>query len=189
MEFTFEEEKEPGISSTWDKAVPIVADETTVYAYMPEEVYSVGNYCELIHTLEHTKAKTIKLIMNNGGGDLYAMLSIADAISRSKAKVVAQISGCVASATTMLTLCCDEIEVAKNTSWLTHYYSGGTAGKGNEIKARNAFDDVEIPRLFKEIHKGFLTKDEIEKVLDGKDMWMSEKEIMKRWKNKQKAGK
>lgn len=189
LELTFEEDKKPGTSSTWEKVVPIVADKTTVYAYLPEEVYSVGNYCELIHTLEHTKAKKVKLIMNNGGGDLYAMLSIADAIRRSNAIVVAQISGCVASAATMLTLCCDDIEVAKNTSWLTHYYSGGTAGKGNEIKARNTFDAVEIPRMFKGIHKGFLTDDEIEKVIDGKDLWMSEKEILKRWKNKQKTGK
>lgn len=184
LELTFNEDIAPGTTSHWDKIVPIIAKGDTVYAYLPEEVYSVGNYCELCHTLEHTDAKEVRLVMNNGGGDLYAMLSIAEAVRKSNAKVVAQISGCVASAATMLTLCCDEIEVAKHTSWLTHYYSGGTAGKGNEIKARNAFDEIEIPRMFRDIHKGFLTDDEIERVIDGKDLWMSEEEILRRWESK-----
>lgn len=184
LELVFSESVEPGTTSTWDKVVPIVAKGDTVYAYLPEEIYSISEYSELCHTLEHTEAKEVKLVMNNGGGDLYAMLTIANSIDKSKAKVTAVISGCVASAATMIALQCSDIEVAKHTSWLTHYYSGGTAGKGNEIKARAVFDDIEIPRMFRNIHKGFFTDDEIERIIDGKDYWMSEDEILERWKNK-----
>lgn len=184
MELIFKEEVEAGVTSAWDKVVPIVAKDEVVYIYMPEEVYSVAEYSELCYTLENTEAKSVRLIMNNGGGDLHAMLTIVDSMRKCKAPITAVISGLVASAATMLALQCDEIEVAKHTSWLTHYYSGGTAGKGNEIKARNAFDEIEIPRIFRDIHKGFLTEAEIERVIDGKDMWMSEDEIVSRWGNK-----
>lgn len=184
LDLIFEEEKQPGITSEWDKLVPIIAKDKTVTAYLMSEVYEPETYNELCYTLEHTKADCVKIVMNNGGGMLDSMLSIRTAIHKCNATVVAVIDGTVASAATMITLECDEIEVGDGISWLTHYYSGGSAGKGNELRAKNAFDEVEIPKMFKEIHKGFLTDEEIEKVIDGKDMWLNKEDILKRWTNK-----
>lgn len=183
LNMTFGEEKPSGTNSEWEKDVPILSSGKTVTAYLQSEVYEPEVYNELCYTLEHTDAEVVRLIMNNGGGILDSMLSIVDSIGKCDAKVVAVVSGTVASAATMIALACDEIEVAKHTSWLTHYYSGGTSGKGNEIKAKNAFDDIHIPIMFKDIHKGFLTAEEIEKVIDGKDMWLNSDEVESRFKN------
>ncbi len=38
-----------------------------------------------------------------------------------------------------------------------------------------------IPKMFKDIHKGFLTTQEINKVIQGKDMWMETDEILARF--------
>jgi hypothetical protein len=35
--------------------------------------------------------------------------------------------------------------------------------------------------MFKEIHKGFLTEDEIDRVIDGKDIWLNKEQIEKRF--------
>ena len=185
LELLFQEEKEDVVSE-WDKTVPIVGRGRTVYAYLMNEVYEPHVYSELCFTLEHTEADYVKLIMNNGGGMMDSMLSIIDSISKSNATVVAVLSGTVASAATMIALKCDEIEVADHTSWLTHYYSGGSAGKGNEIKAKHEFDEVYIPKIFKELHKDFLTKEEIAKVIDGKDIWLNKEEILSRFARKAK---
>lgn len=180
LELLFQEEKKE-VQSEWEKLIPIVAKSKTVTAYLMGEVYAVEEYNELCYTLEHTEAEEVRLVMNNGGGSMDAMLTIIESIRRSNAKVTAVISGCVASAATMITLCCDAIEVAPNTSWLTHYYSGGSAGKGNELEAKYEFDKKYIPKLFKDIHKGFFTTQEINKVIAGKDMWMDTDEILERF--------
>ena len=188
IDLTFGEEKQPGITSEWDKSVPIISRGKIVTAYVQSEVYEPEVYNELCYTLENTDADEVRLVMNNGGGMLDSMLSIVDSIARSNATVTAVISGTVASAATMIALKCDKIEVAENTSWLTHYYSGGLGGKGNEIKAKSKFDEVEIPRMFKVIHGGFLTDAEIDLVIDGKDMWLNKEDILTRWDRKMELG-
>jgi ATP-dependent protease ClpP protease subunit len=186
LELLFREEKKDTISE-WDKEVPITVRGKVVTGYLMSEIYEPEVYNELCYTLEYTSADYVRLVMNNGGGQLDSMLSIIDAIKRSNATVVAVLSGTVASAATMIALACDEIEVADHTSWLTHYYSGGSAGKGNEIKAKHLFDEVEIPKMFKEIHKGFFTETEIDRVIDGKDEWLNKEEILKRFANMKDA--
>lgn len=183
LELLFQEVEEKSEYSRWDKDVPIVARGKVVTAYLMSEIYEPEVYSELCYTLEHTSADYVRLVMNNGGGQLDSMLSIIDAIKRSNATVVAVLSGTVASAATMIALSCDEVEVADYTSWLTHYYSGGSAGKGNEIKAKHLFDEVEIPKMFKELHKGFFTEAEIERVIDGKDEWLNKEQILERFAN------
>ena len=183
LELLFEEVEEKSVYSRWNKDVPLVARGKVVTAYLMSEIYEPEVYNELCYTLEHTSADYVRLVMNNGGGQLDSMLSIIDAIKRSNATVVAVLSGTVASAATMIALACDEVEVADYTSWLTHYYSGESAGKGNEIKAKHLFDEVEIPKMFKELHKGFFTEAEIERVIDGKDEWLNKEQILERFAN------
>lgn len=182
LELLFQEEKKD-ITSEWDKVVPIIGRGKIITAYLMGEVYETEEYNELCYTLENTQAEEVRLVMNNGGGLMHSMLTLRDSISKSKAIVTAVLSGTVASAATMITLACDKIEVAPYTSWLTHYYSGGTIGKGNEIKAKHDFDEVEIPKMFKEIHKGFLTDYEIERVIDGKDIWLNAEEVIEKFNN------
>lgn len=182
LELLFQEEKKDVVSE-WNKDVPIIARGKVVTAYLMSEIYEPEVYSELCYTLEHTSADYVRLVMNNGGGQLDSMLSIIDAIKRSNATVVAVLSGTVASAATMIALACDEVEVADYTRWLTHYYSGESAGKGNEIKAKHLFDEVEIPKMFKELHKGFFTEAEIERVIDGKDEWLNKEQILERFTN------
>lgn len=182
LDLLFKEEKKDVVSE-WDKTVPIIVKDGVVTTYLMEEIYEPSVYNELCYTLENTAAKEFRLIMNNGGGDMYAMLFIINSIKKCKAEVTAVISGNVSSAVTMITLACDKIEVAEHTSWLTHYYSGGTTGKGNEIKAKQEFDNVEMPRMFKELHKGFLTDEECERVIDAKDIWLNKEQIEERFAN------
>ena len=186
LEVVFKEERED-IKSEWEKDVPIIARGKTVTAYLMGEIYEPECYSELCYTLENTNADYVRLVMNNGGGHMDSMISIIASIKKCQATVVGVLSGTIASAASMIALECDELEVADHLFWLTHYYSGGTAGKGNEIKAKHIFDEVEIPRMFKAIHKGFLTDAEMERVIDGKDEWLNKEEVLKRFANKKAA--
>ena len=176
----FKEEKE-NIQSEWDKTVPIVANGKVVTVFLNDEIYEPGAYNELCYTLENTSADSVRLYMNNGGGQLDAMLSIIASMERCSCEITGVLSGTVASAATMIALKCDKLEVADYTSWLTHYYSGGTGGKGNEIKAKHDFESTEIPKMFKQIHKDFLTPSEITRVIEGRDIWLNKDQILERF--------
>jgi ATP-dependent protease ClpP protease subunit len=182
LELLFKEEKKDTMSE-WDKDVPITVRGKVVTAYLMSEIYEPEVYNELCYTLEYTSADYVRLVMNNGGGQLDSMLSIIDAIKRSNATVVAVLSGTVASAATMIALACDEIEVADHTSFMIHSSSGGTTGKHHETKAYMEFSDKNLENIFKDLYKSFLTDDEIAKVLEGKDMWMGKKETLERFAN------
>ena len=176
----FKEEKE-NIQSEWDKTVPIVANGKVVTVFLNDEIYEPGAYNELCYTLENTSADQVRLYINNGGGQLDAMLSIIASMERCGCEITGVLSGTVASAATMIALKCDKLEVADYTSWLTHYYSGGTGGKGNEIKAKHDFESTEIPKMFKQIHKDFLTPSEITRVIEGRDIWLNKDQILERF--------
>ena len=187
LELLFQEEKKD-ITSEWDKDVPIVARGKVVTAYLMSEIYEPEVYNELCYTLEHTSADYVRLVMNNGGGQLDAMLSILDAIKKSSATVVAVLSGTVASAATMIALACDEVEVADHTAFMIHSASGGTSGKTHETKAYMEFSDTNLKGIFNDVYKGFLSAEEIEKVLEGRDMWLCKSEVLERFA-KMKAAK
>ena len=176
----FKEEKE-NIQSEWDKTIPIVANGKVVTVFLNDEIYEPGAYNELCYTLENTSADQVRLYINNGGGQLDAMLSIIASMERCSCEITGVLSGTVASAATMIALKCDKLEVADYTSWLTHYYSGGTGGKGNEIKAKHDFESTEIPKMFKQIHKDFLTPSEITRVIEGRDIWLNKDQILERF--------
>lgn len=181
LEFMLFKEEKSDIQSEWDKQIPIVSKGKVVTVFLNDEIYEPGAYNELCYTLENTSADSVRMYMNNGGGQLDSMLSIIASMERCGCEITGVLSGTVASAATMIALKCDKLEVADHTSWLTHYYSGGTGGKGNEIKAKHDFESIEIPKLFKQIHKDFLTPSEITRVIDGKDIWLNKDQILERF--------
>ena len=180
VDLVFKEEKKDVISE-WDKCVPIVAKGDIVTAYMNEEVYEVDTYNELCYMLEHTKARQVRLCMNNGGGQMDTMKSLLYRMSKCQAEIIGVLSGTVASAATMIALNCDKLEIADYTAFMIHSASGGISGKSHETKAYMEFNDILLKELFNKIYKGFLSDTEIKKVLDGKDMWMGKAEVEERF--------
>jgi hypothetical protein len=67
---------------------------------------------------------------------------------------------------------------------MIHTSSGCAFGKQSDIKKEEEFYNPWLSNLFHEIYKDFLTKKEIEAVLDGKDMWLSANEVVERFKKK-----
>lgn len=178
-------------NSIWDKQVPMVKEGNTVHAYIADEITEPSAYNEVCHLLMFrvTADDTVCLHLNTPGGIIDSANKLCEAIEKSPAKVVAVMTGTVASAGTLITMVADEIKVAKGTSFMVHNYSGGVSGKGHEMRAQQEFVDHELNIYFTDMYKNFLTPEEIHAVIDGKDMWMGKDEILERWSNKQKAEK
>ena len=171
----------PPSNDIWSNYVPIISDKNHTTAYLTNTIEEPSEYNELCFRLKSASpAEIFTLVINTPGGILDSALMLVDAIKTSKAKVLAQISGTVASAGTIITLACDDVDVAPHTAFMIHNYSGGLVGKGHELKAHQEFVDANLNNSFTDLYKGFLTPSEIKKVIDGKDYWMNRDEVLER---------
>jgi ATP-dependent Clp protease protease subunit len=171
----------------WDLDVPVVNDveNKNIKVYLTgaiEEPYQYNEMCYLLGTAD--KNTTVDIYLNTPGGIIDSAFMIANAISNSEAKVIGHLSGTVASAGTLISMACDELKLTPHLSFMIHNYSGGMAGKGHEMKARQKFTDDHLNDAFKSFYSGFLTEDEMDKVIEGTDLWMNTDEVTERWSNR-----
>lgn len=170
----------------WDKEVPIVQTGNVYNCYISSEINEPELYNELCHVIEEAEADTIvRLHINTPGGVIDSAFKIIASIKRADAKVVARLSGTVASAGTIISMACSDVEVEDFTSFMIHNYSTGTSGKGHEILDYVNFTDKSLKDIFTSLYSGFLTPKEIKDVISGKDFWMTAEDVRKRWAKKQ----
>ena len=180
--FELEAEVPKKTGSTWEDHIPISKNGRVIDAYIMAEIVNPSEYNELCHLLRNATSKeTIRLHINTPGGRLDSTTMIIDAIAASEAYIIGVLSGSVASAGTMIALACDELECSSYLEFMIHYFSGGTGGKGNEIKAHSNFIDKHMPMIFKKMYAGFLTNKEIEDMIEGKDIWLNGDEVLERF--------
>ncbi len=191
MEITIpmaEEEVKDDKQTVWDDYTPIIRSGNQHFVYLSDDIVAPYNYSKLTHLLcTMTKKDTVNMHVNTVGGDLSTVVQLCDAMTRCQGTVVVHLSGYVASGGTFITMCADKLIVAPNTRFLIHNYSGGVSGKGNEVKAEQAFMETYVPALYRDVYKDFLTPAEINVVLDDKDMWMGTEEVLVRWGVKKEA--
>lgn len=176
----------------WDWAVPIVRNDNSTKVYLTDQISSPDYYNEACDLLDNAKEhETVYLVLNTPGGNADSAFMLADAIKRTKAKTVARLSGTVASAGTIITMACDEIEAAEGLGFMIHSYSASYSGKANELKSLQKFADAEVTNHFRNVYSGFLTEEELDKIVEGNDHWMGTNEVVTRWidRNKPKKAK
>lgn len=179
---TFELPKIP--TRIWELEVPIVIDQNNdvITAYITGQIAEPSQYNELCYLLgQASKSTRFYLHINTPGGIIDSAFMIVNAIKSSSAQVIGVLTGTVASAGTLISMACDELEVTEHLSFMIHNYSGGMAGKGHEMKARQKFTDAHLNEAFKSFYNGFLTEDEMERVVEGTDLWMGTVEVSERW--------
>ena len=182
---TFELPKTP--TRLWDLSVPIIVDtkHAQIDAYITGSIDEPSHYNELCYLLSAATSETRFYIhINTPGGIIDSAFMVANAIERSKAKVTGCLSGTVASAGTLIAMSCDELNATPHLSFMIHNYSGGMTGKGHEMKARQQFTDNHLNEAFKYYYTGFLSNEEMQRIIDGTDMWMSTSEVERRWLQK-----
>jgi ATP-dependent protease ClpP protease subunit len=154
--------------------------------YLSGEIDSPENYIEWFQTIRHASENDIiKIYINSPGGDVYTAIQFIRALQETNASaVIASVEGICASAATMILLQADSYEVSEHSSFMIHNYNGGTIGKGHEMHAQAQYERGWSVKLIEEIYDGFLTKAEMQKVIDGADLWMDGVEVVKRLKKK-----
>lgn len=126
----------------------------------------------------------IQIHINSYGGDLFTTIQFMRAIADSNAHVVCSVEGACMSAATMIFLSADSFEVSEHSIFMFHNYSSGTFGKGGEMYDNIVHERKWSGHLLNRVYGDFLDKDEINSLLDNKDIWMDGEEVLKRLKIK-----
>lgn len=149
--------------------------------YLIDEIGSPDRYIQLINTLKTVEEHdTVFIYLNTPGGQVNTTIQIISAMKQCRGTVVTCLEGEVCSAGTMIFLSGDRFYVNPNCSFMIHNYSGGFSGKGNEVSIQIRHKEEYFKRLMMDVYDKFLTEDEIEAVIDGKDLWFSSEEVIER---------
>lgn len=176
------EDKESAIR-TFKQIIPI----TIHHFYITDEIVDPDKYLDLINILKTAEQHdTIFLYLNTPGGWLNTAIQIMSAMKQSNATVITSMEGEVCSAGTMIFLSGDKYIINPNSTFMIHNYSAWIGGKGNEVAAHAKYREEFAKELMNDVYKDFLTATEINDVLEGKDIWLSSKSVIKRLTDKEK---
>lgn len=149
--------------------------------YLTGQIDSAETYVEWFDAIRHaTEHDVVKIYINSIGGDLFTAIQFMRVLSDTAATVICSVEGACMSAATMIFMCADSFEVTPHSIFMFHNYSGGTIGKGGEMIDQLVHERKWSERLMNEIYKDFLTEDEIQSMLNNKDLWMDGEEVVKR---------
>lgn len=152
--------------------------------YLFDDIESPREFTDIINLLNSAQEQDeIIFHINTLGGSFYSALALIDAINNTLATTLASLSGVVASAGTIIALAVDGIRVSNGLEFMSHYYTTGYWGKGNELEAQAEFSIPHMKKVFRELYKDFYTKKEITRIIRGEDSYLSGDEVIARWEN------
>jgi len=156
--------------------------------YISGTLDSPENYIEWFDTIRHCKPEdTVKIYINSYGGDMFTGIQFMRVLAETEALVICSVEGACMSAATMIFLCADQFEVTPHSMFMFHNYSGGTMGKGGEMYGQIQHERKWSEQLLKEIYEDFLSPQEIQSLLDNKDLWMDVDEVVLRMESRSKV--
>lgn len=126
----------------------------------------------------------VEFEISSPGGYVNGLIALLTAMAKTDATTVAHINGECHSAASMLALACDSVYVSPFATMLVHFIRFGASGKGTDVKSQveHTYDTAE--NLFREIYQHFLTEDEMQRCIDGKELWLNYDQINERLKRK-----
>lgn len=152
------------------------------YLYEVEHAEEYIEWFELIRN--SSQNDIIKVHINSPGGMLSTAIQLMRCLKETEATVICSVEGECMSAATMIFLCADMVEVSEHSMFMFHNYSGGTFGKGGEMMDQLQYERLWSENMLRDVYEDFLTEEEIEQMLNNKDLWMTGDEVIERMSQK-----
>jgi len=153
----------------------------TYNIYLNEEIIEAEHYSALFHLLRSVgEYDIVKFYINSPGGNLFTGVQLISCMKQSMAHIVTILDGQAMSLAPLILFAGDDIQISENSLIMFHHYSSWGGGKGNEqlsnAKAMNEFYKNTLIKY----GKPFLNDNEIEQIIDGKDLYFGDDIINER---------
>ena len=148
----------------------------------------IGNFSEqgnglqrIINKLQGAKPEDVlELHIASNGGYVHELLELYNLIDTIFYNAVVTYCNHGYSAGAMALLLGRDRVIYENSDWMMHSYSGGTAGKRDDMLTHLKHEDKRLQKFFNKIMSPYFTKKELRKMQEGKDFWMSAEEMLER---------
>jgi ATP-dependent protease ClpP protease subunit len=156
--------------------------------YLSGPVLDAEEYIDWFDTIRNaSEIDTVRIYINSPGGDLYTTLQFLRVMSDTEATIVTSVEGACMSAATMIFLHGHTHEITPHSLFMFHNYSAGTFGKGGEMYDQLQFERKWSENFMRAVYKDFLAEDEIQSMLNNRDIWMTSDEVAQRLEKLQEA--
>lgn len=150
--------------------------------YLSGLIEEPENYIEWFNTIRNAQeTDVVKIYINSRGGDADTALQFLRVLQESEAHIICSVEGSCMSAATMILLSCDSFEITEHSLFMFHNYSGAIFGKGGEIYDQAVFERAWSRSFLNKIYKDFLSQEEIESLLNNRDIWLQSDEVSQRF--------
>lgn len=144
-------------------------------------IEDASQFAEAIDVFERaTPDDRITVYLSSPGGSVDATDTFLHAMHNCEAPVHIVASGGCHSAATIILLNSQSFTLSHNFNALIHNGSMGSYGKVSDFRAEARFNMEYMDKLMRETYKGFLSEEEINQLIAGKDFWMDAKEFCER---------
>lgn len=152
-----------------------------VDAYLDEEIGPPSKYRNMLHYMrsmdDHDR---LRIWINSGGGRQDSMNDIVDAMKNTKGDVTVIVTGMAASAAGVIALNAPKLVLGDRGFIMAHNGSFGSYGKNHEVVAHVKHMDAMNEKELRETYKYFMTDEEIQQCIEGKDFWFDNAETKRR---------
>jgi ATP-dependent protease ClpP protease subunit len=136
-------------------------------------ILSVSQFSLAVSILDNAEeTDQIVILLQSPGGNVDAADSLIHAMRKCKAPIHIIATGGCHSAATMILLEADSFELSSGFNALCHGGMNGAYGNVGEYYIKSDFDKKFRIEQFKDAYKGFLTESEIDRMLEGRDIWL-----------------
>lgn len=155
--------------------------------YLIDIIEDIADYIDFLREVDSCRnGDLITIHINCYGGNADVGMNIYDCLRQSPANVEVSIEGACCSCASMIMLAGNCWRVTPHAHVMVHSWSEGIYGKWNEIISKFNYDKCVFEKQFRELYKDFLTDEEIEDCLKGKDFYFDSNETVKRLNTYQK---
>jgi hypothetical protein len=105
---------------------------------------------------------------------------------QTEAHIITELTGEACSAMAIIFLAGDEFRVSDDAVLMNHGASYGVYGTQQQVYDNVVASQKQLTKLAKKYYEGFLTPEEIERLLEGKEYWMDAEEVIQRLENRDK---
>ena len=147
-----------------------------------DDFTDVRQFSQLVDYLNNAQEGDIAHIkLSTNGGALHAIIPLIEAMRNTDAYIAMHVESDTASAGTILMMLAHEVYVNPYSTIMIHTASYGFYGHSGNMDANVSHSTKAIEKLVNETYVGFLTPNEIARVLDGKEFYLSAEDAMDRF--------
>lgn len=145
-----------------------------------QEVYQFAEIVEVLDNAEDGDVVQLKLSTN--GGTLHSIIPMINAMKNTMAHVHIHVESDTSSAGTILMVLADSCYVNEYVTCMLHTANYSFGGHSGNMDAHVSHATKSIEKLVRDCYTGFLTEQEILRLLDGKEFYFNADDCHERFK-------